>query len=165
MGKEREFAMGEGTARRKGGRRSYLKRFSSTIIGGTSNIDKHYFRETAQRAHALSHRDIAFMKLFGLHDPTTANRQARMARGEREPFLVETPRDRVLKELSDALQQVNPLHNVCMIPKTLFMFWDDHGFYFLVKVNHSNMSYRRSMKYSSREALMFAFQNNCIKWK
>jgi hypothetical protein len=158
-----DFAMGQG--RRSGQRRSYLKRFSSTVIGGTSTIDKHYFREASQRAHALTHRDIAFIRMFGLDDPTKANELARMQRGERQPFLVETPRDRVLKKLGEYTQEVNPLHNICLIPKTLYMFWDDHHMYFLVKYDRKTETCRRTLKYSSREALQQSLDNHNLKWK
>src|SRR6266446_1731370 len=104
--------MGKGGSKQKGMRRSHLKKFSATIVGGTSGIDKHYFREASQRAHAMSHKDIAFANLFGLHNPTQANERARMERGERTPFLVETSRDTVLRQLSTLLQEVNPLHNI-----------------------------------------------------
>lgn len=153
--------MGE---RRSGQRRAYLRKFSATVIGGTSDIDKHYFREAAQRAHALSHRDLHFMKLYGL-EPTAANEMARKARGERNPFLIETPRDKVLKRLDELLTNVNPLHHVRLIPKTLFMWWDDQGYCFLVKVDHSNNTCKRSLRYSTKAACLFAFKNNCVKWK
>jgi hypothetical protein len=151
--------------RRSGQRRAYLKRFSSTVVGGTSTIDKHYFRQAAQRAHAMTHRDIAFMRLFGLDDPTKANELARLQRGERSPFLVETPRDRVLKRLAEFTQEVNPLHNIELIPKTVYMFWDDHHMYYLVKYDRKTETCKRSLKYSSKEALMQALNNHRLKWK
>lgn len=105
------------------------------------------------------------MKLFGLHDPTAVNQRARMERGERTPFLVETPRDRVLKNLTDMLNGVDPLKNVCLIPNTFYMFWDGHGYCFFVKVNHIEMSCKRSCRYGSREQAMLAFNTSSIRWK
>jgi hypothetical protein len=150
--------------RKSGQRRAYLKRFSSTVVGGSSGIDKHYFREAAQRAHAMSHKDIAFMKLFGLDDPTKANDRARQQRGEREPFLVETPRDRVLKQLDDCTQGCSPELNICLVPKQVYMFWSQ-SYYYLVKFDMRTIQIKRSFRYSDREQLMFAFQNNCVRWK
>lgn len=155
--------MGHKGARRNGqGRKAYLKHNGWGLTHVPSGVDKHRMGEVTSHRN-LNWRDIAFMKLYGLHDPTAANKLARMERGERDPFLIETPRDRVLKRLSEWLQEIDPKHNI-KLGRNVYLWWS-HNYYFLVHYDDSTQTCRRSCRYSDRKSLMDAFEFGTVRWK
>jgi hypothetical protein len=152
--------------RRSGQRRAYLKKFSSTVVGVSSNIDKHYFREVASHAKAMNHRDIAFMKLFGLHSgERQGDLHARAMIGMHDPtHNAPTTRDRVLRRLAELTNNVDPTHNIELIPKTIYMLWEHH-YYWLLKFDRAKQTFVVSARYPDRKRLMFAYENNFVQWK
>lgn len=158
--------MGHKGARRNGkGRRAYLTKLSAGYIKGHPGVDNHRMREVTSH-RPLNWKDIAFLRLFGLGGTSETDQRGRFLSGAPARFSKDpTPRDLVLKQLATLMNVVDPMKNICLIPNQMMMFWDHNNNYIAVKVDIARGIVKRSYRYSDRASLMFAFENNCIKWK
>jgi len=149
--------------RKTKGRRAYLKKFSSTIVGGTSEIDKHYFRESNERAR---YRDEWWLSLYGLQpdDLTEQSVKDRRQKLGLSNGIQRTSREEVLEKLEKFLAQMQPKNHICLLPQRLFMWWCGHTFFF-VQYDHRIQRCYRSIDYTSRVQAMFAFNTGRICWR
>lgn len=162
--------------RRTGMRRSYLKRFSGSMVNAGKTANSAYIKEMAQRTESLSKKDIKTLEYFE-KNLTHANR----AEYEQVSTVATKPADDVVFSVltkvwrSTFWQGYDHVHRKNLImteDRSLFLFISGQRFFFVAEKRgqeHNNLPIgsvrvKRSLVYPTHEMAMMAFSANKIKW-